>query len=71
VPLVELLLAHPSPGCPPLAAQAVAFFEAQVKVKECPTVIEGGAADNVSVGRVTATATVAAAVTPGAMQVTT
>jgi hypothetical protein len=68
VPFVDLVLAHPSLDCPPLATHVTAFSDAQVKVTDCPTVIEVGAADNVTVGRVTATVTVAVALTPCAMQ---
>jgi hypothetical protein len=69
VPFSDLVVAHPSPGCPPLATQVTAFSEVQVKVTDCPTVIEVGAADNVTVGKVTATVAVAVALTPCAMQV--
>jgi hypothetical protein len=48
-----------------------AFCEAQVKVTRCPTVVEVADADNVTVGMVTATVTVAATLMPESMQVTT
>ena len=64
-------MAQPSPACPPLATQVAALSEAQVKVTDCPTVIEVGVADNVTLGRVTATVTAAVALTPCAMQVNT
>jgi hypothetical protein len=60
---------HPSPDCPPLATQLVAFVAVQVKVTGLPTAIEVGEADKVTVGTVTVTATgVAASVTEFATQ---
>ena len=52
VPLTDLVPAHPSPDCPLLARQVVAFDDVQVKVTEFPTVIEFGAAANVTVGTI-------------------
>ncbi len=63
VPVTDAGLAQPSPGCPPLAAQLAAFCDAQLSVTDWPTLIEVGAADIVTVGSVTATATLADALT--------
>lgn len=68
VPFVELVLAHPSPGCPPVATHVVASAELQVKVTGWPTLIDVGVADIVTLGRVTAKVAVAVALTPAALQ---
>jgi hypothetical protein len=68
VPFVDLVLAHPSPGCPPVATHVVAFVELQVKFTDRPTVIDVGVTDIVTLGRVTTKVAVAVALTPAALQ---
>lgn len=69
VPSAERAPVHPSPDCPPLAAQAGALDEVQVKATGFPTVMAVGAAVNVTAGRVIATVTVAVALTACATQI--
>lgn len=57
-----------SPDCPPLATQLAAFREDQLSVTGLLTSTLAGVADSVTVGTVTATVTVALALTPRAVQ---
>ena len=66
--MANLVPAQPSFDWPPPATQAAVLNESQVKVTDFPRVIEDGAADKVTLGRVTAAVTLAVAFTPCATQ---
>ena len=63
-PLVGLSPAQPSPDCPSVALQAVAFEEVHVSVTGLPIVIVSGDTASLTAGNVTVTVVLADASTP-------